>query len=95
MGDASTLKLKVNAIKGLKKFAQKQKQKKKKQEYINGFYQRGLLRTTMVGLRMFSRILDKEGLREKLSLKLNEFEFAAIKGIILVVTIIINIRKGS
>ncbi len=77
--DASTVKLKANVVKGFRKFVAQQKQKKKTNKYIEEFYNRGLMRATVTGFKMFSRIIDRESLREKLTLKLTEFESAAVR----------------
>jgi len=75
------LKLKANAVKGFKKFVEMSKVKQKKKNYINEFYARGLKRTTVLGFKMFSRIIDKDSLREKLTLKLSNYEADESKGI--------------
>ena len=78
--DASDLKLKINAIKALRKYSTAKWQKRRKEEYIKSFYHRGLKRSSIIGFKMFSRIIDKEALREKLEQNLAAFEQNYIKG---------------
>ncbi len=78
--DATALKLAAKSMKSFRKYVALSKQKKKKQNYIESFYHRGLLRRSVTGWRMYARITDKDSLREKMELKLKDYENNFVKG---------------
>lgn len=74
MEDANNTRLKINVLKGLRKYSAARELKHKKKSYIQSFYHRGLKRSSMIGFKMFSRMIDKEALKEKLEQRLIDFE---------------------
>ena len=79
VSESSDLRLKFNVLQGFRRYLAAKKEKHKKSRYIEGFYHRGLMRSSIMGFKMFCRIIDKEALREKLEEKLAIFEQDYIK----------------
>ena len=80
VSEASAIKLKSKSLKALKEYKALSKQNKKREEYINTFYNRGLLKKSILGWKMYARIFNKESLREKIELKLQDYEENFVKG---------------